>query len=108
PIGCAFIAAHIADAEAICQPRGTCGFSLLQSAALSDDAARLEATPMQVALAWLLLRSPNILLMPLLASLLLSLTIASVTITLPRRPSFTCSNKFFTLAVKSRASSSWK
>jgi aryl-alcohol dehydrogenase-like predicted oxidoreductase len=31
---------------------------------LSDVAARLEATPMQVALAWLLQRSPNILLIP--------------------------------------------
>lgn len=40
------------------------GFSPLQSAALSDVAARLEAKPMQVALAWLLLRSPNILLIP--------------------------------------------
>jgi pyridoxine 4-dehydrogenase len=40
------------------------GFSPLQSAALSDVAARLEATPMQVALAWLLQRSPNTLLIP--------------------------------------------
>jgi pyridoxine 4-dehydrogenase len=40
------------------------GFTPLQSAALSDVAARLEATPMQVALAWLLQRSPNILLIP--------------------------------------------
>jgi pyridoxine 4-dehydrogenase len=40
------------------------GFSPLQSAVLSDVAARLEATPMQVALAWLLQRSPNILLIP--------------------------------------------
>ena len=40
------------------------GFSPLQSAALSDVAARLKATPMQVALAWLLRRSPNILLIP--------------------------------------------
>src|SRR6202167_1038174 len=40
------------------------GFSPLQSAALSDVAARLKATPMQVALAWLLQRSPNILLIP--------------------------------------------
>jgi len=40
------------------------GFSPLQSAALSDVAAQLEATPMQVALAWLLQRSPNILLIP--------------------------------------------
>jgi len=40
------------------------GFSPLQSAALSDAAMRLQATPMQVALAWLLRRSPNILLIP--------------------------------------------
>ena len=40
------------------------GFTPLQSAALSDVAARLEATPMQVALAWLLQRSSNILLIP--------------------------------------------
>ena len=40
------------------------GFSPLQSDALSDVAARLEATPLQVALAWLLARSPNILLIP--------------------------------------------
>jgi pyridoxine 4-dehydrogenase len=40
------------------------GFSPLQSAALSDVATRLEATPMQVALAWLLQRSPNILPIP--------------------------------------------
>jgi pyridoxine 4-dehydrogenase len=40
------------------------GFSPLQSAGLSDVAARLDATPMQVALAWLLQRSPNILVIP--------------------------------------------
>lgn len=40
------------------------GFSPLQSSALSDVAARLRATPMQVALAWLLQRAPNILLIP--------------------------------------------
>jgi pyridoxine 4-dehydrogenase len=40
------------------------GFSPLQSATLSNVAARLGATPMQVALAWLLSRSPNILLIP--------------------------------------------
>ena len=40
------------------------GFSPLQSSALSNVAARLGATPMQVALAWLLRRSPNILLIP--------------------------------------------
>ncbi|RYI34075.1 MAG: aldo/keto reductase family oxidoreductase [Acetobacteraceae bacterium] len=40
------------------------GFSPLQSSALSEVAGRLDATPMQVALAWLLRRSPNILLIP--------------------------------------------
>ena len=40
------------------------GFSPLQSSTLSDVAARLNATPMQVALAWLLRRAPNILLIP--------------------------------------------
>lgn len=40
------------------------GFSPLQSDALSAIAKRLEATPMQVALAWLLHRSPNVLLIP--------------------------------------------
>ena len=40
------------------------GFSPLQSEALSKTAARLSATPMQVALAWLLHRSPNILVIP--------------------------------------------
>jgi aryl-alcohol dehydrogenase-like predicted oxidoreductase len=40
------------------------GFSPLQSDALSAVAAELGATPMQVAIAWLLRRSPNILLIP--------------------------------------------
>ena len=40
------------------------GFSPLQSAVLDGVAARLGATPMQVALAWLLRRAPNILLIP--------------------------------------------
>ena len=40
------------------------GFSPLQSDSLSEVAGRLKATPMQVALAWLLYRSPNILLIP--------------------------------------------
>jgi aryl-alcohol dehydrogenase-like predicted oxidoreductase len=40
------------------------GFTPLQSSGLSAVAARLGATPMQVALAWLLYRSPNILLIP--------------------------------------------
>jgi pyridoxine 4-dehydrogenase len=40
------------------------GFTPLQSSTLSDVAARLGATPMQVAIAWLLQRSPNILVIP--------------------------------------------
>lgn len=40
------------------------GFTPLQSSSLSAVAQQLEATPMQVALAWLLQRSPNILLIP--------------------------------------------
>ena len=40
------------------------GFTPLQSTALSEVATALGATPMQVALAWLLQRSPNILLIP--------------------------------------------
>ena len=38
------------------------GFTPLQSSALTAVASRLDATPMSVALAWLLRRSPNILL----------------------------------------------
>lgn len=40
------------------------GFSPLQSATLTDVAQHLGATPMQVAIAWLLQRSPNILVIP--------------------------------------------
>jgi len=40
------------------------GFSPLQSSKLEAAASSLQATPMQVALAWLLQRSPNILLIP--------------------------------------------
>lgn len=40
------------------------GFTPLQSSTLSNVATKLEATPMQVALAWLLHRSPNIALIP--------------------------------------------
>jgi aryl-alcohol dehydrogenase-like predicted oxidoreductase len=40
------------------------GFTPLQSSALDRVAASMQASPMQVALAWLLLRSPNILLIP--------------------------------------------
>jgi aryl-alcohol dehydrogenase-like predicted oxidoreductase len=45
------------------------GFSPLQSTALSSVAAQLHAAPLQVALAWLLHRSPNILLIPGTSSL---------------------------------------
>jgi len=45
------------------------GFTPLQSSTLSSVAGRLGATPMQVALAWLLQRSPNILLIPGTSSL---------------------------------------
>jgi aryl-alcohol dehydrogenase-like predicted oxidoreductase len=45
------------------------GFTPLQSSTLSDVARRLDATPMQVALAWLLRRAPNILLIPGTSSL---------------------------------------
>jgi aryl-alcohol dehydrogenase-like predicted oxidoreductase len=45
------------------------GFTPLQSSTLSDVAVRLEVTPMQVALAWLLRRAPNILLIPGTSSL---------------------------------------
>jgi diketogulonate reductase-like aldo/keto reductase len=40
------------------------GFIPLQSSILNETAMRLQASPMQVALAWLLHRSPNILLIP--------------------------------------------
>ncbi|KNC88396.1 aldo/keto reductase family oxidoreductase [Trabulsiella odontotermitis] len=45
------------------------GFTPLQSGDLNQVAEKLEATPMQVALAWLLQRSPNILLIPGTSSL---------------------------------------
>jgi aryl-alcohol dehydrogenase-like predicted oxidoreductase len=45
------------------------GFSPLQSIRLNEVAASLDAAPMQVALAWLLKRSPNILLIPGTSSL---------------------------------------
>jgi len=45
------------------------GFSPLQSETLSQAASRLNATPMQLALAWLLQRSPNILAIPGTSSL---------------------------------------
>jgi pyridoxine 4-dehydrogenase len=45
------------------------GFTPLQSSILNTGAASLQATPMQLALAWLLQRSPNILLIPGTSSL---------------------------------------
>ena len=60
------------------------GFSPLQSDALEGVAARLGATPMAVALAWLLRRSPNILLIPGTASVAhLRENVAAATLELP-------------------------
>ena len=61
------------------------GFSQLQSAALEAAAAALQATPMQVALAWLLQRAPNILLIPGTSSVRhLRENLAAATLELPR------------------------
>jgi len=60
------------------------GFSPLQSTILSDAARRLGATPMQVALAWLLRRAPNLLLIPGTSSRAhLRENLAAVTLHLP-------------------------
>jgi pyridoxine 4-dehydrogenase len=60
------------------------GFTPLQSSALSDVAAGLDATPMQVALAWLLRRAPNILLIPGTSSVAhLRENLAAASLTLP-------------------------
>ena len=60
------------------------GFSPLQSSALSHVAERLSATPMQVALAWLLQRAPNILLIPGTSSVAhLHENLAAASLTLP-------------------------
>ena len=60
------------------------GFSPLQSETLNGVAERLGATPMQVALAWLLHRSPNILLIPGTSSLgHLRENLAAADLTLP-------------------------
>src|SRR5208283_5107504 len=62
------------------------GFTPLQSSTLSSVADRLGAKPMQVALAWLLHRSPNILLIPGTSSLgHLRENLASAQLTLPPR-----------------------
>jgi aryl-alcohol dehydrogenase-like predicted oxidoreductase len=59
------------------------GFTPLQSTTLSSVAARLDVTPMQVALAWLLHRSPNVLLIPGTSSLAhLRENLAAATLTL--------------------------
>ena len=60
------------------------GFTPLQSATLNAVAARLGATPMQIALAWLLQRSENILLIPGTSSLVhLRENLAAASIALP-------------------------
>ena len=60
------------------------GFTPLQSSALDEVAAGLDATPMQVALAWLLQRSPNILAIPGTSSRAhLRENLASAELTLP-------------------------
>jgi len=60
------------------------GFTPLQSAGLSEVAQALKATPMQVALAWLLQRSPNIMLIPGTSSVAhLQENMAAVKLTLP-------------------------
>ncbi|QVQ28981.1 aldo/keto reductase family oxidoreductase [Achromobacter deleyi] len=60
------------------------GFSPLQSSILSDAARQIGATPMQVALAWLLRRSPNVLLIPGTSTLAhLRENLAAATLRLP-------------------------
>jgi aryl-alcohol dehydrogenase-like predicted oxidoreductase len=60
------------------------GFTPLQSSALSDAATKLGATPLQVALAWLLQRAPNFLLIPGTASVEhLRENVAAATLALP-------------------------
>jgi aryl-alcohol dehydrogenase-like predicted oxidoreductase len=54
--------AHLGIAYVPFFPLG--GFTPLQSSTLTDVATQLSATPMQVALAWLLQRAPNLLLIP--------------------------------------------
>ena len=61
------------------------GFTPLQSSALSEVARSLESTPLQVALAWLLQRAPNILLIPGTSSLAhLRENLKAAELTLPR------------------------
>lgn len=80
----AFIDALAADGIAYVPFFPLGGFSPLQSSTLSEVAAGLGATPMQVALAWLLRRSPNILLIPGTSSLgHLRENLAAATLRLP-------------------------
>jgi pyridoxine 4-dehydrogenase len=66
------------------------GFTPLQSTALSEAAKRLGATPMQVALAWLIKRAPNILLIPGTSSLgHLRENLAAATLELPHETAAT-------------------
>jgi pyridoxine 4-dehydrogenase len=61
------------------------GFAPLQSSILDASAASLQATPMQLALAWLLQRSPNILLIPGTASVAhLRENLAATALQIPR------------------------
>jgi hypothetical protein len=61
------------------------GFTPLQSGVLNAVAQRLAATPLQVALAWLLLRAPNMLLIPGTSSLAhLRENLAAAALDLPR------------------------
>jgi pyridoxine 4-dehydrogenase len=61
------------------------GFTPLQSHALSRVASELQSTPMAVALAWLLQRSPNILLIPGTSSAAhLRENVAGAALTLPQ------------------------
>lgn len=61
------------------------GFTPLQSSELSQVAAQMGATPMQIALAWLLHRAPNILLIPGTSSVAhLHENLAAAQIALPR------------------------
>ncbi len=61
------------------------GFTPLQSSTLTEVAARLGATPLQTALAWLLHRAPNILLIPGTSSVAhLRENLAAAELTLPK------------------------
>lgn len=69
------------------------GFTPLQAQELNDVAAGLNATPMQVALAWLLQRSPNILLIPGTSSVAhLHENLAAANLSLPAKALATLDN----------------